>query len=214
MSALTIAVMNACPASYTAAPAVVFRVRIDDPTGGRVHAMLLRSQILIEPRRRRYLPDEQERLFELFGDAAEWPRALNPVTWAQVPLVVPSFERSIDVELQVPCTYDLDIASAKYLHALREGDVPLCFLFSGTMFRVEQGRLQIEPISWSLEAAYRLPASVWQATMDQFFPGGGWLRLQRETIDRLQAFRGQQAAITWDEAIDALLQRASSHLPI
>jgi len=54
------------------------------------------------------------------------------------------------------------------------------------------------------------PDQLWQTTMDQFFPGGGWLRLQRETLDRLQAFRGRQALVTWDEAIDLLLQTAVS----
>jgi hypothetical protein len=42
--------------------------------------------------------------------------------------------------------------------------------------------------------------------MDQFFPGGGWLMLRRDTIDRLQAFRGRHAVVTWDEAIELLLQ--------
>ena len=34
---------------------------------------------------------------------------------------------------------------------------------------------------WNLEASYRLPAQVWHAAMDRFFPGGGWLRLERDT---------------------------------
>jgi hypothetical protein len=54
-----------------------------------------------------------------------------------------------------------------------------------------------------------MPARVWQTTMDQFFPGGGWIRLQRETIDRLQAFRGRHAVLSWDAAIDRLLQHAA-----
>jgi hypothetical protein len=51
-----------------------------------------------------------------------------------------------------------------------------------------------------------MPAQVWHMAMDRFFPGGGWLRLRRETIDRLQTFRGRQAVITWDEAIERLLE--------
>ena len=45
--------------------------------------------------------------------------------------------------------------------------------------------------------------------MEQFFPGGGWIRLQRDTIDRLQEFRGRQAQVTWDEAIAVLLDSAT-----
>ena len=110
----------------------------------------------------------------------------------------------------------MEVGSSKYLHAVRDGEIPLVFLFSGTIFRAGkageagQGAFVVEPISWDMEASYRMPASTWQAAMDQFFPGGGWVRLQRDTLDRLQAFRGGQAVTTWDETIDALLQLAAS----
>ncbi len=38
------------------------------------------------------------------------------------------------VDLPVPVTYDLEIASTKYFHALTDGVVPLLLLFSGTVF--------------------------------------------------------------------------------
>src|SRR5205823_4583734 len=107
----------------------------------------------------------------------------------------------------------LEVASAKYLHAIREREVPLQFLFSGTMFRVTRGTVVFEPVPWDVEASYRMPAQVWRAAMDQFFPGGGWLRLRADTIDRLQAFRGRAAVVTWDEAIEALLDRAAWDQP-
>ena len=107
------------------------------------------------------------------------------------------------------------MASAKYLHAIRDGDVSLAFLFTGTIFKAQDSSgLTIEPVSWDLGASFRMSAQLWQATMDQFFPGGGWLRLRRETIDRLQAFRGRQAVVTWDEAIAQLLERAASEQPV
>jgi len=59
-------------------------------------------------------------------------RALKSVTWAQVSTVVPAFDREVDVDLPIPCTYDFEVAAAKYLHAVREGDIPLRLLFSGT----------------------------------------------------------------------------------
>jgi hypothetical protein len=211
MTALAITVLDASPSAQTAAPAITFRLRIEDLGEGRVHALVLRCQTRIEPRGRRYTNDEQSRLYELFGDASQWDRSLNGVTWAQTSLVVPSFERRIDVDLPVACTYDLEVASAKYLHAIRDGDVPLAFLFSGTIFKThDASRLTIEPVPWDLGASFRMHAPVWHAAMDQFFPGGGWLRLRRQTIDRLQAFRGQQAVVSWDEAIDQLLLRAAS----
>ena len=207
---LAVTVLDAQPSAQTAAPAVTFRLRIEDLGEGRMHALALRCQTRIEPRGRRYTKEEQARLYELFGDVSQWDRSLNGVTWAHTALMVPSFARRIDVDLPVACTYDLEVASAKYLHAIRDGDVPLAFLFSGTMFKAQDGgsALTIEPVPWDLGASFRMAARVWHGAMDQFFPGGGWLRLRRDTIDRLQAFRGRQAVVSWDEAIEQLLQRA------
>jgi uncharacterized protein DUF6084 len=203
---MMISVVAVPPSAHTAAPGVTFRLRLENVSGGRVHAIALRCQTRIEPRSRRYTKDEQARLYELFGDVSQWDRTLRGVTWAHSSLVVPSFEGRIEVDLPVACTYDLEVGSAKYLHAIRDGDVPLVFLFSGSIFNVNAGSFCVEPVPWDLEAAYRMPARVWHSTMEQFFPGGGWLRLQRETIDRLQAFRGRHAVVTWDEAIALLLQ--------
>jgi hypothetical protein len=170
--------------------------------------------VRIEPRRRPYTSGEQARLYELFGDVSQWDRTLQGVTWAHSALVVPSFDTLIETDLPVACTYDLEIASAKYLHAIRDGEIPLLFLFSGTIFSGSPAgpalpahpALSIEPVPWDLDASFRLSAAIWRTTMEQFFPGGGWVRLRRETIDRLQAFRGRRALVTWDEAIDRLLE--------
>lgn len=206
MTMLAVAVTGASPARSTAAPAIDFRLSISEATGVRVHAIALRCQTRIEARRRRYAPDEQQRLYELFGTPSQWERTLGGVTWAQTAVVVPGFERQIEIDLSVPCTYDLEVASAKYLHGVRAGAVPLAFLFTGTIFTVAEGRFAATPVPWDLEASFRMPADVWHAAMNRFFPAGGWLRLRRETIDRLQAFRGAQAVVTWDDAIERLLQ--------
>jgi hypothetical protein len=214
MTLLAATVLDARPSAETASPGVTFRLRLEEfSSEGLVHALALHVQTRIEPRGRRYSSDEQHRLYELFGDPSQWDRTLRGVVWAHSALVVPTFEKRIDVDLPVACTYDLEVAAAKYLHAIRGGDVPLAFLFSGTLFRAIDGRFRVEPISWDLEAAYRMPTDVWQAAMDRFFPGGGWLRVERSTIDRLQTFRGRHALLGWDTAIDALLERAETEQP-
>jgi hypothetical protein len=210
MTRLVIGVVGAQPLPHTASPGIAFRLRIEELSGSRVHAIALRCQTRIDARGRRYTRDEQGRLYELFGDVSQWDRTLCGVTWAHSSLVVPSFERQIEIDLPVACTYDLEVASAKYLHAVRDGDVPLAFLFSGTIFGVHDAALRVEPVPWDLEASFRMPAQVWQSTLDQFFPGGGWLRVRRDTIDRLQAFRGRHAVVSWDEAIELLFQQAAS----
>jgi hypothetical protein len=205
---MTVAAVGARPSAQTASPGVTFRLQIDDPSEVPVYAIALRCQVRIEPRGRRYAKDEQQRLYELFGDVSQWDRTLQGVTWSQSSIMVPSFDRRIEVDLPVACTYDLEIACAKYLNAIRTGDIPLLFLFSGTVFKGHKGAISVEPVPWDLSATFRMPSDVWHAAMEQFFPGGGWIRLQRETIDRLQAFRGRRAVVTWDEAIDELLQHA------
>ncbi len=48
--------------------------------------------------------------------------------------MVPGFTSVTETELPVPCTYDLEVASARYLQALDDGTIPLLLLFSGTVF--------------------------------------------------------------------------------
>ena len=206
MTMLAIAVIGAHPSPQTAAPGITFRLRIEELSGARVHTIALRCQVQIAARSRRYTKDEQRRLYELFGSVSQWQQTLRNVTWSQSTAIVPSFDARIEVDLSVPCTYDLQVASAKYFHAIRNDGVPLTFLFSGTVFQTAGGRLSVEPVPWDREASYVMPATVWHTAMDQFFPGGGWLMLRRDTIDRLQAFRGRHAVVTWDEAIELLLQ--------
>ena len=38
-----------------------------------------------------------------------------------------------------------------------------------------------------------------------YFPGSAWLRLQRETFDRLHAYRAKHALTSWEHAVDRLL---------
>ena len=210
MITLRFSIVDGVPAPDTAAPAVRFRLHIDNPSPARIHALALRVQVQIEPRSRAYDDEERARLYELFGDGSTWERSRQPLLWTHASTVVTAFDRETEVDLLVACTYDLDVASAKFLHAVRKDDVPLRFLFSGTIFGVVDGALNVQPVPWQSEADYRLPADVWQQTMDQFFPGGGWMRVSRETLDRLQAWRGVRACISWDETLDALMRAAAT----
>ena len=54
--------------------------------------------------------------------------------WTHASAVVPSFTGSTAVELQVPCSFDFNVAATKYFHGLADGDIPLCLMFSGTVF--------------------------------------------------------------------------------
>ena len=93
----------------------------------------------------------------------------------------------------MPCSYDMEVLASKYFDALEDGEVPLEFLFSGTVFYAGAGGLlQIARISWEQEAEYRLPVSVWKETMEAHFRGTAWLRLGKERFDRLCAFKSRR----------------------
>ena len=159
---------GARPEPYAAGPAV--QLDSGSAPNGRCN-VALRTQIRIEPRRRRYTSlEESERLSDLFGEPARWGETLNPLQLATVATMVPGFTGSTTVPLVVPLTYDLDIASTKYLHGLDGGDVPLLLLFSGTVFTGAADRVQLELVPWHEEAAFRLPVAVWRAAMDAHFP--------------------------------------------
>ncbi|HEY2673062.1 MAG TPA: DUF6084 family protein [Rugosimonospora sp.] len=193
---------------YAAAPTLAFTVRITEGTGERVHAIALRCQIRIEPTRRRYSAAETRRLSDLFGDASRWADTLKPIQFALVSTVVPAFTGTVDVDVPVACTYDLEIASARYFHGLDDDTVALLLLFSGTVFLKRDNGFAVEQVPWSAESPYRLPVAVWRGMVDRYFPGSGWVRCSRQTLDALGEAKTRRALPTWDATIAALLDDA------
>lgn len=192
----------------SAGPAVRLQLRVEDGTGRRVHTVALRVQIRIDPRPRRYTPEETARLTDLFGEPGRWADTLNPLQLATVPVLTPAFTGAVTVPVTVPLSYDLDIAAVRYLHGLDTGEIPLTLLFSGTLFYAGDTGVQVGLVSWQQEASHRLPVAVWRAAMDEHHPGCGWVRLRRDTLDRLAAFRSAHTLPTWDDALERLLKEA------
>jgi hypothetical protein len=206
---LAFTVLDAAPEPYGAAPTLVFRLRLTEATGTPVHAVALRVQVQIEPQRRGYGEPERAGLGDLFGSPERWPVTVKPFLWTHATAMVRGFTGDIEFDLPVPCTYDFDVAAAKYLHALRDGEVPLTMLFSGTVFTRGQAGFGVEQVPWHLEAAYRLPVRVWRELMDTYFPGGGWIRLDRETLDALAGYRSARGLTSWEQVLGELLAGAS-----
>jgi hypothetical protein len=192
---------------YAAGPTLVFRLRITASGDSPVHALALRCQIRIEPARRGYDPTEADALADLFGERSRWGSTLLPLQFAHVPVMVPGFTGETETDLVVPCTYDMDVAATRYADALVDGEVPLLLLFSGTAFTGAAG-FRVEPVPWDREAICRMPVTVWQEMYEQHFPGCGWLRLPRDTMDALLAFRSQRALPSWEATVQALLEGA------
>ena len=211
MAELTFSCTQASASRYAATPTLSFKLTITESSGVRVHAIALRCQIRIEPHRRRYSAAEAQRLHDLFGDTSRWADTVKPIQLAMVSTMVPAFTSLTEVGLEVPCTYDLEVASARYLQGLDDGTIPLLFLFSGTVFTAPGGSatgFSVELIPWSSEAAFRMPVSVWREVVDMHFPGSAWLRCSRETLDALSAFKAEHALATWDATLAALLAQA------
>jgi Family of unknown function (DUF6084) len=200
---LAFAVESAEAVRFAAAPTVAFTLRVTTDTP--VRSLALNAQIRIAPARRRYSDRDRDRLVELFGPPERWSETLRTFRWEQASTLVPPFEHDTSVELAVPCTYDLEVATAKYFYALDDGDVPLEFLFSGTVFYAgPNGLLQTARISWDHDVDYRLPVAVWKETMEHHFRGTAWLRLPKDAFDRLCAYKSRHALATWDDALEAL----------
>ncbi|MGH3790649.1 MAG: DUF6084 family protein [Pseudonocardiaceae bacterium] len=208
MAELTFTCLDVQPERYAMAPTLLFRLRVSAGAGQRVRAVALRCQIRIEPARRGYGEREAERLLELFGERGRWGDTVKPFQFANTSTVVASFTDSIEVDISVPCSYDMDVTAGRYFHALEDGEVPFILLFSGTVFGDGESSLWIEQIPWHAEARYHMPVAVWREMMDGHFPGSGWLRLRRDTIDALAEFRASRALPTWDDAIIAVLDAA------
>jgi len=210
MPDLDFEVERAEPLPHAAAPGLVFKLRISDNAGDAatpIPAVALRCQVRIEPARRRYAAAEQERLLDLFAEPARWGQTLRSLLWTQTGLVVPPFTGRTLVDLPVPCTFDFNVAATKYFYALEDGEVPLCLLFSGTIFYVEEegGPLQISPIPWEKEAVFRLPVRVWKEMMELYYPNSNWLCLRRDVFDRLYGYKRRLGLPTWEQALERLL---------
>jgi len=196
---------------YAVVPSLSLILRISETSGQRVEAIALRCQIRIEPARRRYSGVEAERLNDLFGDTERWADTLKPMQFSTVATMVPGFSGACEVDLPVPFTYDLEVGSARYFDSLEAGEIPLLLLFSGTVFTLTDGRMQVQQVPWSKEATYRLPVSVWREAIDAHFPNSAWIKMSRQTLEDLQRFKSAHALPTWDRTLEALLARAGTN---
>lgn len=195
------------PAARGVVPLLHFKLEVTNtPATQRIHSAMLQAQIQIESTHRAYDAGEKKKLVELFGTPERWGQTLRTRLWAHASTTLRTFTESTEAILPVACTYDLNVAATKYFYALAGGEVPLLFLFSGTVFyAAEDGRLQADQISWNKECVFRMPVRVWQEMMDHHYPNSAWLSLPRETFDRLYAFKREAGLASWEQVIERLL---------
>lgn len=192
-------------ASHAATPQLSCKLRITSMQSEPVHSIALRLQIQIEPVRRRYTPDERTHLKELFGEPEQWSKSLTPLLWTNANLNVSGFTGTTAVDLPLLCTFDFNVAMTKYIYGLEGGELPISFLFSGTIFYMGSMGLQIAQIPWDREARYQLPVQVWKELMSLYYANSAWLCLPRDIFDQLYDFKSRHGIPTWERAFERLL---------
>jgi hypothetical protein len=190
-----------------ASPLLAFKVRLTDTNPEQtIHTVALRTQIQLEVTRRKYTPEDQELLPDLFGEPSRWGQTLRSLLWTHANLVVPSFKGATVVDLPVPCTFDFNVAATKYFHGLAEGEIPICLQFSGTVFYANgEGGLQVAPIPWDKEARFKFPISVWRDMMESYYPNSAWLCLHKDTFARMYEYKIRHGILTWEEVLERLI---------
>jgi uncharacterized protein DUF6084 len=174
-----------------------------------LQGLLLNAQIQIQSPQRVYSPPEKERLVDLFGTPDRWGQTLRNRLWTHANCTVGAFTGTAETVVTVPCTFDLNIAATKYFYALDDGEVPLLFLFSGSAFYPsDEGKLQVERISWDKECIYRMPVKCWKDLMEEHYPNCAWVYLKRDIFDRLYTYRRQNGLATWEQTVESLLNES------
>lgn len=191
-----------------AAPTLVFDARATEGSGTPVYTVALTVLFTIEPGRRRYGDADRERLVELFGEPERWASTTGSLRWAQAGVLVPSFTGETTFEVELPCTYDHELAATKYLGGLVEGVAPLQLHFNGTVFYSgPDERLQIVPLPWDLSVRHGIPVEVWREMMARHYPEGDWVRVARGTRERLRLRKAEMGSATFDALIADMLDR-------
>jgi hypothetical protein len=204
---LAITVEKAEAVPFSASPALVFSLRVKNANPEeQIHTVVLRCQIQIEVARRKYTGEDQAQLRDLFGEPERWGNTLRSLHWTNANVTIPQFTESTTAELQVPCTFDFNIATTKYFNGITGGELPVCLMFSGTVFYADPaGALRVSPISWGLEAKFRFPVGVWKDMMETYYPNSAWLCLRKDVFEELHRFKVDRGIPTWEQAFEIML---------
>jgi hypothetical protein len=181
-------------------------LQIAEPTGRPVYMIALSIQLMIDPARRVYDDETRSRLEDLFGAPERWAVTTRSLLWCQLDVVVPAFSGSTTVVVPIACSYDLELASAKYLRSLPDGEAPLALHFNGMVYYpAEDGGLQVVLLPWSNSIDFRMPVSVWRETIEHYYPGTAWLALNTATVDALARRKLSRGLPSFDACISELL---------
>src|SRR5690348_1936034 len=210
MPELRFRIASAVALEHAASPLIALAIELSTQPAQRIESVLLRCAVRIEVGARPPAGADRGRLRELFGPPSAWNRAARSLLWTQAIAIAPAFEGSTQVEVQLPCSYDLAAAASKYLLGLRDGEVPITAQLSGTVFHRERDQLQAAPIAWDREASFALPVALFHQVLEQHFPNAGVLALRRDVYERLDQYRIARGLPSWEHAVESLLAEQRS----
>lgn len=208
MTDMTFTVLDVVPEPFSMTPRLTARIGIASSDDEPVYAVALRCQIRIEPLRRPYSDAEANGLADLFGPRERWANTQRTFLWQHCTAMVPGFTTTTEISLPLECTYDFEVAASKYLHALKDGAIPLQFLFSGTIFMKNDRSFTVQQVSWECESRHDMPVAVWNHLVQLHYPNAGWVRLAHDTVSALAAYKSARGMLDFDEAVNALLAEA------
>jgi hypothetical protein len=206
---LVFTVLDVAPdEQYSLSPLLAARIGIATSDDEPIQAIALRCQIRLEPLRRPYSDAEAVGLADLFGPRERWVNTQRTFLWQHSTAMVPGFTNVTEIKMPLECTYDFEVTASKYLHALRDGAIPLQFLFSGTVFVQGERGFSVHQVSWECEARYDMPVTVWRDLIQRYYPNAGWVRLGHDVVTALATYKSARGLLDFDDAVTSLLADA------
>jgi len=216
MPEINFQVLSAKVKPFAAAPTLVFELQVTNRTPGEeVFAAALRCQILIEATKRTYDDEVKSSPSDVFGEPSLSEQTVRSLYWVTVNIAVPRFRGLTVIEVPISCYNDHVVAAGKYLNAVGNGDIPLAFLFSGSIFYSGGGgSVLVMQLPREKEAFFRMPAALWQEMMAIYFPNSTWLAVRNETYTRLRQLTRSGAYPTLDNCLEAIVEKAFQELRV
>ena len=210
MPDLSFQVENAEVVPFAVAPLLAFGLRVTNAAAGRggPHG----GAPLPDPDRghpRRYAPEEEERLRDLFGEPERWGQTLRTMLWTHASVVVPAFEgerhgRPAGAPAPSTSTWRRPSISTALDDRRGPAHVPVQRqrLLRG-LRRGAAGGPDLVGEGGDLPTA----GGTWQELMDAYYPNRPGSHLRRDVFDRLYRYKVGHGIPTWEQALERILPR-------
>lgn len=207
MPDLNFQILSADVKPYAAAPTIDFKLKITNAVKDEeVYAAALKTQVRIEAIHRKYDKETKDRLIEVFGKPERWGETLKSLYWKSIIIPIPRFTGQTIVEFPLECSEDMTAAIGKYMYSLDEGDIPLAFIFNGSIFyKGDHENVQVVQLPWEKETSFSIPVSMWNDLLDAYFPHSKWLRVPKDVFDKLYVYKSKSAYPTLNLCLEALI---------